>query len=27
VAVANESFCPNATRDEDDANYEGFALP
>ena len=27
VAVANESFCPGATRDEDDANYEGFALP
>jgi hypothetical protein len=26
VAVANESFCPNASRDEDDANYEGFAL-
>jgi hypothetical protein len=27
VAVANESFCPGATRDEDDANYEGFPLP
>ena len=27
VSVANESFCPGATRDEDDANYEGFALP
>jgi len=27
VAVANESFCSGATRDEDDANYEGFALP
>ncbi len=27
VAVANESFCPASTRDEDDANYEGFALP
>lgn len=27
VAVANESFCPGAARDEDDANYEGFALP
>jgi hypothetical protein len=27
VAIANESFCPGSTRDEDDANYEGFALP
>ena len=27
VAVANESFCPGAARDEDDANYEGFPLP
>jgi len=27
VAVGNESFCPGATRDEDDANYEGFPLP
>lgn len=27
VAVANESFCAGATRDEDDANYEGFPLP
>lgn len=27
VAVANESFCPNSTRDEDDANYEAFPLP
>lgn len=27
VAVANESFCPGSTRDEDDANYEGFPLP
>lgn len=24
VAIANESFCPNSARDEDDANYEGF---
>lgn len=27
VAVANESFCPGSTRDEDDANYEAFPLP
>jgi hypothetical protein len=27
VAVANESFCPGSTRDEDDANYEGFKMP
>jgi len=27
VAVANESFCAGAARDEDDANYEGFPLP
>ncbi len=27
VAVANESFCSGVARDEDDANYEGFALP
>lgn len=26
VAVANESFCPGSTRDEDDSNYEGFPM-
>lgn len=27
VAIANESFCQGTARDEDDANYEAFALP